>query len=54
MWNLDPNEIFIQAYDADTDRPTFSKLYSSTDKIYTAYLNENKTFEIKFGNGISG
>ena len=22
--------------------------------MYTSYLNENKTFEIKFGNGISG
>ena len=54
MWYPDPNEIFIQAYDSQADRPTFSKLYSNDDKVYTAYLNENKTFEIKFGNGISG
>lgn len=53
-WYPDPNELFIQAYDANTDRPTFSRLYNSDDKVYTAYLNENKTFEIKFGNGISG
>lgn len=54
MWYNDPNEIFIQAYDSTSIRPTFSKLYSNNDKVYTSYLNENKTFEIKFGNGISG
>ena len=54
MWYNDPNEIFIQAYDSTSIRPTFSKLYSNDDKVYTSYLNENKTFEIKFGNGISG
>ena len=54
LWHCDPNEIFIQAYDSQSISPTFSKLYNNTDKVYTAYLNEDKTFEIKFGNGISG
>lgn len=54
MWSNDPNELFIQAYDSNSESPTFSKLYSNDDKVYTAYLNENKTFEIKFGNGITG
>ena len=53
-WTNDPNEIFIRPYDSTAMDSTFSKLYNENDKVYTAYLNENKTFEIKFGNGISG
>lgn len=29
-------------------------LYGNMDKIYTVCLNENKTYEIKFGNGVTG
>lgn len=54
MWHNDPNEIFIQTFDSRSDSATFSKLYNSDEHVYTSYLNENKTFEIKFGNGISG
>lgn len=60
-WDLDPNEIFIQAYNSrqfdkenSDGAPIFSKLYNEESKVYTAYLNENKTYEIKFGNGILG
>lgn len=54
MWHNDPNEIFIQTYDSSSNSATFSKLYNSTEPVYTSYLNEDKTFEIKFGNGICG
>lgn len=54
IWYNDPNEIFIQAFDANSGNATFSKLYDNNDQVYTSYLNENKTFEIKFGNGITG
>lgn len=59
MWTRDPNELFIQAYDSNTSADDagytlFSRLYNSKDKVYTAYLNSDKTFEIKFGNGITG
>ena len=54
MWYNDPNEIFIQAFDSSAGSPTFSKLYDNKYTVYTSYLNEKKTFEIKFGNGISG
>ena len=57
-WYSDPNEIFIQAYDQNDDAsngyPVFSKLYNNEDKVYSIGLNENKTYEIKFGNGIVG
>ena len=59
-WDCDPNEIFIQAYDSskfapqDPNGTIFSKLYNEQSLVYTAYLNENKTYEIKFGNGILG
>ena len=32
----------------------FSKLYDNDDMVYTAYLNADKTFEVKFGNGVIG
>lgn len=54
MWHNDPNEIFVQTYDSNSGNATFSKLYSNSYPVYTSYLNENKTFEIKFGNGICG
>lgn len=54
IWMNDPNEIFIKAYDSSSATRTFSKLYNENDPVYTAYLNENKTYEIKFGNGIIG
>lgn len=58
-WDCDQNEIFVQAYDSaafgDVGNGTiFSKLYNEDSRVYTAYLNENKTYEIKFGNNISG
>ena len=60
-WDNDPNEIFIQAYDSDKFTPfgsnpesVFSKLYNEDSKVYTAYMNENKTYEVKFGNNVLG
>lgn len=59
-WDPDPNEIFIQAYNSSSfgddakGYPIFSKLYNEDSKVYTVYLNENKTYEIKFGNGVLG
>ena len=59
MWTRDTNELFIQAYDSkasadDAGYALFSRLYNSNDKVYTVYLNADKTFELKFGNGITG
>lgn len=58
-WDPDQNEIFIQAYDSDNfdnsgNGAIFSKLYNENSKVYSVYLNENKTYEIKFGNGVLG
>ena len=59
-WDNDPNEIFIQAYDStafgkqNENGTIFSKLYNENSRVYTTYLNENKTYEIKFGNGVLG
>ena len=58
-WHCDQNELFLQAYQSMTnDTPdssaNFGVLYHNNDPVYTAYLNENKVYEIKFGNGIIG
>lgn len=69
-WNRDPYELFIQAFDTtqyaatadgqsgavngSADSVPFGRLYSNNDRCYTCYLNENKQWEIKFGNGIVG
>ena len=58
-WHCDQNELFLQAYQSSSnDTPdssaNFGVLYHNNDKVYTAYLNENKVYEVKFGNGIIG
>ena len=32
----------------------FKSLYPGTYRVYTVVLNEDKTYELKFGNGIVG
>lgn len=57
VWNSDTNELFIQAYgqrSTDSSIVQFGKLYDNDDKYYSIHLNEDKTYEIKFGNGIIG
>ena len=57
-WENDSNGIFsrsnkeIQELDGLDNRST--SLYGSQDKKYTLSLNEDKTYELKFGNGITG
>lgn len=58
-WHCDQNELFLQAYQSSiNDTPdssaNFGVLYHNNDKVYTAYLNEDKVYEVKFGNGIIG
>ena len=54
-WESDSNELFVQAYNINTaPNSKFNELYDSDEEVYSLYLNEDKTYEIKFGNGIIG
>lgn len=54
-WKNDPNGVFInQKNDDSIFNDQFVSMYTSKAMVYTAYLNENKTYEIKFGDGVVG
>lgn len=58
QWTMDKNGIFT-GYESNgsqlfNNQTSFKSLYPGTYPIYTAYLNSDKTYEIKFGNGVVG
>ena len=57
-WEMDANGIFA-GYSGNgsklfNNETVFKSLYPGTYHIYTVLLNEDKTYELKFGNGIVG
>lgn len=57
-WECDLNGIFL-GYTSNTstlfnNQTVFKSLYPGKYKVYTTYLNEEKVYELKFGNGIVG
>ena len=61
QWDLDKNGIFTGYDSSDSsnqqlfnNQTAFKSLYPGTYPVYTVYLNEDKTYELKFGNGIVG
>jgi len=54
QWKADLDEIFLNMSTKNVDASDFGSIYTSRDEIYTVRLNEDKTYEIKFGNGILG
>lgn len=57
-WEMDANGIFAGYSGNGTklfnNETVFKSLYPGTYHIYTVLLNEEKTYELKFGNGIVG
>lgn len=51
-WFLDRNELFTAIDSDDDDR--LIKVHNSQSKVYHLYLNSEKTYELKFGDGIVG
>ena len=57
-WEMDANGIFA-GYSGNgsklfNNETVFKSLYPGTYRVYTVVLNEDKTYELKFGNGIVG
>lgn len=50
------NEIFIgrTVYTQQSDDVEFSKIYSKTARVYTIRLTEEKFYELKFSDGVTG
>lgn len=53
-WNFDKDEIFLNTARKNISLDDYATIYSGTEKVYSIRLNENKEYEIKFGNGITG
>ena len=55
-WNYDRDEIFVQATSrlGSNETRIDSDLYKYNSQVYSVYMNSDKCWEIKFGNGISG
>lgn len=53
-WMYDKNEIFINSQSINVSETDYMRPYNGNDKVYSIRLNENKTYEIKFGNNITG
>lgn len=51
-WFQDKNEIFTMIDSDDDDR--LIKVHNTQSKVYHLYLNSDKTYEIKFGDGVVG
>ena len=53
-WMYDKNEIFINSQSINVAETNYMRPYNGNDKVYSIRLNEDKTYEIKFGNNITG
>jgi len=57
-WENDSNGIFTRSNreyeDPDSGDNISTNLYNPRSRVYTACLNEGKTYELKFGDGITG
>lgn len=55
-WYCDINEIFVgrTVYTQQSDDVEFSKIYSKTARVYTIRLTEDKHYELKFSDGVTG
>lgn len=59
-WELDVNGIFCGYQTEDSsgylfnNRSAFKSLYPGTYPVYNVTLNEDKTYELRFGNGVVG
>lgn len=57
-WRNDSNGIFTRSNkeynDIDSEDNRSTNLYDQYSKVYTVCLNENKTYEIKFGDNVTG
>ena len=54
QWKMDRDEIFLNTSTKNVTDKEYGSIYTSEDMMYTVRLNEDKTYEIKFGNGILG
>jgi len=50
-WNLVDDELFMNTKDTEQN---IGNIYDGESEVFNLRLNENKTYEIKFGNGIIG
>ena len=52
-WSYDKENILMRNY-KDDDNPSFANIYNGDDKVFNIRLNEDKVYELKFGDGRIG
>ena len=53
VWQYDREQILMHKY-KDDDNPTFANIYNGMETVYNIRLNEDKTYELQFGDGKIG
>lgn len=53
-WFLDRDELFVGISRVATDETDIQKVYNNQEKVYSVRLNQDKEYEITFGDGVVG
>ena len=53
-WKYDKDELFINMSRNNVTETNFASIYNSKETVYSIRVNENKNYELKFGNNVIG
>ena len=53
-WKYDKDELFINMSRINVTETNFASIYNSKETVYSIRVNENKNYELKFGNNVIG
>ena len=53
-WFLDRDELFVGVSRSATDEADLQKVYNNQERVYSVRLNQDKEYEITFGDGVVG
>lgn len=54
QWKYDKDELFINMSRNNVTETNFASIYNSKETVYSIRVNENKNYELKFGNNVIG
>ena len=53
-WKYDKDELFINMSRNNVTETNFASIYNNKETVYSIRVNENKNYELKFGNNVIG
>ena len=54
QWKYDKDELFINMSRNNVTETNFASIYNSKETVYSIRVNDNKNYELKFGNNVIG